>query len=551
MVFLFRLLVEIRYQNLNDDSKVEYKVAAALLTKEIQNTLIEEQISSIETCDETNSCILIHFVSDNTLQISVTNDSQVLNIIKKDVNENILSEDVRQIPEKDETGYLGRYANFGYNTSYFTPVNSSYDYKYNSLMKISISMYDSLDNEYPIVVYYPYTGGTNFSSFSYHILTVITDGGLWNGTSPQTISSGNTVTINNPTKSGYSFAGWSVTGTGSSMDGTTFTMGTDDATLTANWIVGDYTLTVNANGGTWSGTTPQTIAYGYSVTIVNPTKSGYVFTGWTVSGDDSSMDGTTFTMGTENAVITANWLAFSSMYTYTGTSSIINDGNSNWQIRFLTSGTFTPNIDMSIDAFLVGGGGGGGSTSSSTPRGGGGGGYTATYTSISLTSGSSYSIVIGAGGAAATNGSASTAFGHSAAGGYGTSHLAGANGGSGGGSGSGYDTAQYAGYGGTNGGNGGTAGDVGGTGQGTTTKAFGGTTGDPYAGGGSGGVNQWGDADWARAGGILGGGTGGISYHNGTNGAANTGGGGGGAGGGYEISGGSGGSGIVIIRNHR
>lgn len=40
------------------------------------------------------------------------------------------------------------------------------------------------------------------------------------------------------------------------------------------------------------------------MTISNPTRTNYTFTGWTVSGAGSSMSGTTFTMGTANTTIT-------------------------------------------------------------------------------------------------------------------------------------------------------------------------------------------------------------------------------------------------------
>ena len=49
-------------------------------------------------------------------------------------------------------------------------------------------------------------------------------------------------------------------------------------------------------------------------------------------------------------------------YTYTGQAQTVDDGDGNWRIKFLTSGTFmllSPDT-LDIDAFLVGGGGGGG-----------------------------------------------------------------------------------------------------------------------------------------------------------------------------------------------
>lgn len=201
-------------------------------------------------------------------------------------------------------------------------------------------------------------------------------------------------------------------------------------------------------------------------------------------------------------------------FTYTGSYSIIDDGEGHWRVKFLTSGTLTVTGSAAIQVFLVGGGGGG-------RTGGGGGGYTLTQ-SLTLTPGT-YNIVIGTGGPQATNGGNTTAFSLTAnggvAGGFGNSATGvGGKGGSGGGG-------TYNGTGGTNGGNG-TNGSVavGGTGQGTTTKEFAETDGTLYSTGG----NSYGSGGAARA--------------------ANTGDGGHGNG---ANSGWAGGSGILIIRDHR
>ena len=64
-------------------------------------------------------------------------------------------------------------------------------------------------------------------------------------------------------------------------------------------------------------------------------------------------------------------------FNWTGSDNsylVLNDGDDNWRIKFLTSGTFTPLKDMTIDAFLVGGGGSGAVGLSSGVSSGGGGG---------------------------------------------------------------------------------------------------------------------------------------------------------------------------------
>jgi len=98
-----------------------------------------------------------------------------------------------------------------------------------------------------------------------------------------------------------------------------------------------------------------------------------------------------------------NWLP---TFTYTGLSQLFDEGNGNWNIRFLTSGTFTSNLATAIQVFLTGGGGAG-----SKQGGAGGGGYSTTTSGIAMLSGTPYPIVIGNGGATTgASGGSSTAF---------------------------------------------------------------------------------------------------------------------------------------------
>ena len=238
---------------------------------------------------------------------------------------------------------------------------------------------------------------------------------------------------------------------------------------------------------------------------------------------------------------------------------VLDDGDNNWRIKFLTSGIFKPLTNMIIDTFLVGAGGGGGQYITYEAGGGGGGGYTKTSNGIVLTSGIEYNIIVGLGGAGGelykngNEGGISSAFNISINGGKGgyASGTGGA-GGSGGGAG-GYakkstTTSKNAGIGGSNGSNGEAGRSSGGIGQGTTTREFGEETGDLYSGGGGGGYSyDNGYHGYPANGGEGGGGNGG-----GYSASDNTGGGGGG---GYHVNsdknGGDGGSGIIIIRNHR
>lgn len=218
-------------------------------------------------------------------------------------------------------------------------------------------------------------------------------------------------------------------------------------------------------------------------------------------------------------------------YTYTGSHQLIDEGNFNWRLRLLTSGTLTFSYvgsagTQGAQAFLVGGGGGGGDFGA-----GGGGGYTKTAAVPTLSVGTGYSVVVGAGGAAGNGqgysgpaGGNSTAFGAVAGGGQGGggNFAKGGDGGSGGGG-------RPFGPGGTDGGNGGTgtSGDArgpGGNGQGSTTREFGLPTGTLYSSGGW-GMDAAHTQDEAAN-------TGNGGDSNGDNGKA-------------------GGSGIVVIRNTR
>lgn len=150
-------------------------------------------------------------------------------------------------------------------------------------------------------------------------------------------------------------------------------------------------------------------------------------------------------------------------FTYSGECQVIDESTeayNNWKIKFLTSGTLMFTANMNIDVFCVGGGGsgaGGGATGSPSkrtdlPSAGGGGGYTKTIKNVNIIKNTSYSIVVGAGGAIPTAASTSGNSGGSSS----MSSISGAsaNGGDGGGNAS--DNYKF-----VDGGNGGSGGSCG------------------------------------------------------------------------------------------
>ena len=261
-------------------------------------------------------------------------------------------------------------------------------------------------------------------------------------------------------------------------------------------------------------------------------------------------DGETYELTSQGG---GSWFpSYGKNFTYTGEYQIVPEGDSgDWKVKFLTSGTFTATDALLIDVFAVGGGGGGG-TKDSYGGSGGGGGRTTTQSSVYLEKGKEYEIIIGSGGAIANNGGTTSGFNISALYGecgkshgtvyYNTTECDGGNGGSGGGA---YETSYTTGnsYGSATAGasDGNSAKNTeydygkGGTGQGSTTREFGESSGDLYSGGGGGGSER--DTSTYSKGGSGGGGD--YTYP----GTDYLGGGGGG--------GAKGGSGILIIRNHR
>lgn len=110
-----------------------------------------------------------------------------------------------------------------------------------------------------------------------------------------------------PTRTGYSFLGWSTSSTATSATyaaGGNYTANSG-ATLYAVWKANTYTVAYNANGGTGAPAS-QTKTYGKTLTLssTKPTRANYTFKGW---GTSASATTATYSAGgsyTNNAGIT-------------------------------------------------------------------------------------------------------------------------------------------------------------------------------------------------------------------------------------------------------
>ena len=147
--------------------------------------------------------------------------------------------------------------------------------------------------------------------------------------SNKTISQSFTISATSPTKSGYTFSGWS--------DGTlvygpsaNYVVGSANVTLTAQWSAISYTVTYDTNRGT--STTPtqaaQTIGQTFAVAAM-PTRAGYTFGKWN-DGTNNFDPAATYTMPAANVVLTATWSTTSLTITYSvnsGSSTLPTESN--------------------------------------------------------------------------------------------------------------------------------------------------------------------------------------------------------------------------------
>lgn len=156
-----------------------------------------------------------------------------------------------------------------------------------------------------------------------------------------------TVTIAAGTKDGYRFTGWtsnpSVTFADATNQTTTFTMVGSAVEVTANWELITYNLAINNSEAATTGA--GTYAPGATVTIDAGSKAGFNFAGWTVVSGPLPADlnvnlaKTTFTMGSADLTLSANWAEIKYAVTVANAQTTP-DG----------SGSYAPNTTVTINA---------------------------------------------------------------------------------------------------------------------------------------------------------------------------------------------------------
>ena len=153
-----------------------------------------------------------------------------------------------------------------------------------------------------------------------YTIQYVLNNGTVSGTNPTTYTiNSSDITLINPTRDYYTFAGWTGTGLSENTLSVTIPAGsTGNRTYTANWAEINYTITYELNGGTILGTNP--ISYNVEsseITLINPTKTGYNFIGWTGTGLTEQTLTVTIPAGSiENRTYTANWAEINYTITY-------------------------------------------------------------------------------------------------------------------------------------------------------------------------------------------------------------------------------------------
>ena len=147
----------------------------------------------------------------------------------------------------------------------------------------------------------------NWQVIEYTIITLLEGGNA--GTSEvyfYTVEQ--TVTLPTPTRTGYTFLGWTGEGITTPQPNVTIPKGsTGDKTYIENWILTGYTITMDLNGGSGQEKMVYTIT-DEEFELPTPTRNGYEFIGWT--GEDITTPQTSVKIpkgSTGNKAYTANW----------------------------------------------------------------------------------------------------------------------------------------------------------------------------------------------------------------------------------------------------
>ena len=141
-----------------------------------------------------------------------------------------------------------------------------------------------------------------------------------------------TITLNNPEKKGYTFAGWTgANGTTAQTEVSIAKGSTGDKDYKATWTKDTYTINYDLNGGALAEGKSNPTSYEVDtekITLNSPEKNGYTFAGWTGSNGTTAQNNVSIEKGsTGKLTYTANWVKndisvqiAAETYTYNGSA---------------------------------------------------------------------------------------------------------------------------------------------------------------------------------------------------------------------------------------
>lgn len=233
------------------------------------------------------------------------------------------------------SGYT--YVGYVYHSSLAKALNQGGQGNYDSADDPTPTTCTDHGSTYPYVVFFYQS---NTCTLYINCIDVVT--GTLMTTQSATFTAGTSPSIYSKTSSQVSYGGYTYYEYSSLYNNTSATVST---TTTVNWYYSKkYNLTINPNGGSYSGSTSSTSVsqlYNLTATVSNPTRSGYNFTGWTLSGG-GSLNGTTYTFGSSNGTLTANWQPITYTLTYNangGSGGPDSTTSSSWTINLTNQPT--------------------------------------------------------------------------------------------------------------------------------------------------------------------------------------------------------------------
>ena len=104
---------------------------------------------------------------------------------------------------------------------------------------------------------------------------------------PSSYSTGDRINVNNPTRYGYNFKGWSGTGIDGMVTELALVNTTGDKSFKANWQAKEFTLNLDAGNGTLSKGDKASVVFDSKIAgIEEPVLENYKFIGWKCYGSD-------------------------------------------------------------------------------------------------------------------------------------------------------------------------------------------------------------------------------------------------------------------------